>query len=204
MAVKLLSLAFLTTLLAVHVNDPTDLALAQPMSMFRDRDQAVLGYLLFALLLLIGTAHAVALKRIDRAGEASLTGIATLALSFVAITPSGTLFHDVVAVCLLVGLYAFFGVLAGPLPRLVLIGHLTAPVWLLFLTQFHSAGLFQKCVIVYFVLVANVHHHFLERPEPRPEPRPRRTSVTVRRRKVYDLDTGATWTRKPRLAGSSA
>jgi hypothetical protein len=195
-AMKLASFAFFLLLLAIHVEGDFDVLLGRPLSMFRDGDQAWLGYLLFALLLLIGLCYARALAQSRREGEATVVGLAVLLLVVVAATPSLGAGHGLCSFLLLFLLFGYYALLLYRAGSLWLMPHLFVPVVLALATQLHSYGLWQKSIIAYFVMVALVHHHLLS-----PAPAAWRRGQLHKRRKVYQLDLGQEWGRRRQGTG---
>src|SRR4051794_24655628 len=90
---KLATLAFVLLLLSAHLAGDSAELVGQPLSMFRDGEQGWLGYLLFAVLLLITGLYLAALARAERIGEAAAAGLAAVLLAVVAVTPSLGAFH---------------------------------------------------------------------------------------------------------------
>jgi hypothetical protein len=195
---KLASLAFVLLLLAAHLEGDSAELLGQPLSMFRDGEQGWLGYLLFAVLLLISGLYVRALARADRLGEAAAAGLAAVLLAVVAVTPSMGAFHILCSLLLLGLLFAYFALLLhraeGPWMAAV---HLAVPVTLVGATGLHSYGLWQKVVITYIVAATAVHHHLVGAP-PRPRPRRRKASASSveGRHKVFQLAPSREWARR--------
>jgi hypothetical protein len=192
---KLAALSFLVLLLAAHVAGDTARLLGQPLSQFRDGEEALLGYGLFALLVLVGGLYAVALARSDRVAESAITGFAVLLLLLIAATPSLGVFHHLFSLGLLLVLFGYFTILLLRAGSPLLLAHLAMPLGIAWFTEMHSYGLWQKSFIVYIVLAATVHHHLLGRPAP-PQPAQRRAgALPSRRRTVYALAVGREWAR---------
>jgi hypothetical protein len=196
---KLTSLAFVLLLLAAHTAGDRAELVGQPLSMFRDGAEGWLGYVLFAVLLLICALYFVALARIGRLGEAAVTGLAALLLFAVALTPSLGPFHIVCSVLLLGVLFSYFALLLhraeGPW---LAAAHLAVPLALAGATGLHSYGLWQKAVITYIVAVTALHHHLLGRPAPRPAARSRaaRRTRVGKPQTVYALAPSREWARR--------
>src|SRR5205085_11197023 len=116
-------------LLIAHAAGDSAELVGQPLSMFRDGERGWLGYLLFAVLLLISALYLRALVRADRAGEAAAAVLAALLLLVVAVTPSWGAFHIVCSLLLLGLLFGYFALLLhraeGPWLAAV---HLAVPV----------------------------------------------------------------------------
>jgi hypothetical protein len=194
---KLASLAFVAVLLIAHLGgDPAE-NLALPLSMFRDGEYANFGYALFALLLVIA---ALMLRRLHRAGrdvDAVLLGVVSVFLVLVAITPSLDGFHGLFSFVLIGLLYAYYAAVLhreGPIWMWL---HLALPVLLLAATRFHSYGLWQKSIIVYFVLVVNLQHWLVTRGRAALDlPRPGRTGGQRRKRVIHVIEADRSWSRK--------
>jgi hypothetical protein len=165
---KLVTLAFLATLLYLHGLGRTVMNLSRPLSMFRDGRHAPFGYTLFALLLVAGGLMVVAAVRARRAGAGGVYAVATVLLAVVAATPSLDDVHILTSYALMLLLYAYYAACFYRAGRAWLMPHLAVPVVVLLATQGHSYGLWQKSVVVYFVLVIGGHHHVLTRGAPRP------------------------------------
>lgn len=202
---KLTALAFLVVLAAAHLAGDLDPVLSRPLSMFRDGPAAWLGYLLFSLLLLLLALYATRLWRRGHEPEAIISGFAGALLVLVAATPSANAFHECFALQLFLLLYAYYGVLLYRTELICFVFHLVAPLALAMLTNFHSYGLWQKCYIVYFVLASTAHDHLLGwligKPASKPAARSARGQIG-RRRKVYQLDPGRTWSRRQTSSSS--
>ncbi len=196
---KLASLAFVLLLLVAHAAGDSAELVGQPLSMFRDGEQGWLGYLLFAVLLLISALYLTALARADRVGEATAAGLAAVLLLLVAVTPSWGALHVACSLLLLGLLLAYFALLLhraeGPWLAAV---HLAVPVALAGATGLHSYGLWQKAVITYIVAATAAHHHLLGSPPARTRLRSRRASAVVpgNRHKVFQLAPSREWARR--------
>lgn len=198
---KLTSLAFVLLLLAAHVSGDSAELIGQPLSMFRDGDQGWLGYLLFAVLLLICGLYVTALARAERLDEMAAAGLAAFLLAVVAATPSAGLFHIICSLLLLGLLLGYFALLLhraeGPL---LAAAHLAVPVALVGATGLHSYGLWQKAVITYIVVATAVHHHLLCSLPARPRSHVRRASAVElgRRHRVFHVAPSREWARRAR------
>jgi len=197
---KVAVLAFVLLLLGAHLGGDSGELVGQPLSMFRDGEQAWLGYALFYVLLLISGLYVKALKRADRVPEAAVAVGAALLLAVVAATPSWGAFHIVCSLLLLGLLISYYALLLhraeGPLLAAV---HLAVPLALVGATGLHSYGLWQKAVITYIVVVTAAHHHLLGRPAPKRErPRASRRAPVGKRHTVYALAPSREWARRGR------
>lgn len=197
---KLASATFVLLLLAAHGTGDLSQRLAEPLSLFRDGEQEWLGYLLFAALLLVGLLYTRDLIRAGQEEEAVTAGLAALLLFIVAVTPSLQVFHLLSSLLLLLLLFAHYWRLLRNSGSPWLIFHSVAPFALVLLSGYHSYGLWQKCVILYLVVLANVRHYLLDRGGAS-EPLSASASSLVgrggvkRRGKVYRLEAGREWTR---------
>jgi hypothetical protein len=192
---KVISLVFLALFLFAHTAGDEDELRARPLSMFRDGELAVVGYTLFALLLAVGGLLIEAAVRARRGGEAAVFGLALLLLIVVAATPSLDGFHFLCSIALLALFYSFYAVLLYRSHNPWFLPHLATPVMLLLATQFHSFGLWQKSLIVYFVLAANIHYAVLQHAAALGA-RARRRGGPLRRRIVFALEPGPEWSRR--------
>jgi hypothetical protein len=199
---KLAVSAFFLLLLGVHMAGDIDCLLGTPLSQLRDEPLGGMGYLLFAMLLVVGVLYTRALWQSGREAEANICGLAMGLLVVVAATSSFSGLHLLCAVLLLLLLFSYYAVLLHRAGSLWFIVHLTVPLLLVALTRFHSYGLWQKSFILYCVIAAATHHHLLGRPAPR-EGRVGRRARPHRRRKVYTLDEGRGWTRHPARSGET-
>jgi hypothetical protein len=198
---KLATLAFLLLLLGAHLADDSDELVGQPLSMFRDGPQAGWGYALFAVLVLIGVLHTVALVRARREVETLAAGVAAVLLLVVAVTPSWGPFHIFCSLVLLLLLYCYFGLLLHLAGSLWVCAHLPVPFALVCATGVHSYGLWQKALIVYFVVLTAIRHHLLALPPVRlawatSGARSARGRRVGKRHKVYELTPSREWARR--------
>jgi hypothetical protein len=195
---KLAALSFFLLLILRHALGNTLHLLQYPLSEFRDGERAWYGYLLFAALLLTGFVYTRALALAERFGEALVSALATFLLLVVAATPSWGPFHLFCSLLLLLLLFSYFTSLLYRAESFWLLAHLAVPPALALATRFHSYGIWQKALIAYFVLALVIRHHLLvplmrKGDEPRRGPR---RSHSSKRRKVYRLDAGPTWSRR--------
>jgi hypothetical protein len=200
---KLTTLAFLVALLLAHSVGDTDKRFAQPLSMFRDGPDGQarwLGYLLFALLLLTGALLIRALYRAGRFLDVGVFGFAAALLAVVAATPSLNGDHELCSFILLGILYLYYAALLYSARSVWLAAHLPVPVALLLLTRAHSFGLWQKALILYFLLAATAQHHVLTDwvalTRRGSAPRPRRPTLPSQRRVVFNVRPGKAWARR--------
>jgi hypothetical protein len=196
---KLAVTAFVVLLVGAHLAGDLDRIAGQPLSLFRDGEQARVGYALFALLLLVGGLYNFRLWRSGREAEGLLAGLAGAFLLAVAVTPSLDVIHNLISALLFLMLFAYFGALLYRTNIVAFILHLEVPLALVLATGCHSYGLWQKGFIVYLVLAAAIHEHVLRRGPAAPPPRAwgrAGSDPSLQRRKVYRLDPGRTWARR--------
>lgn len=155
---RLVTLAFLALLILAHANADWQIALARPLSLFREEATSPIGWWLFGLLLAAGVILVQLLLRMRWFFDALMLLVATGLLAFVAATPSLDADHLVVSGVLLLALYLYYAVLFHRLESRWLWLHLPMPILLVFLTQRHSYGLWQKSLILYFLLVINLQY----------------------------------------------
>jgi hypothetical protein len=196
---KLLSVTFLGLLIwsqQVAGRPLSDL----PLSMFRDGEFGVLGYTLFALLLVIGVLMLHAQIRLRRFGAIVVFGLALAFLIVVVATPSLDADHNACATLLLFRLFGYYAGLLILAETGWLYAHLAVP---LALTPLLAGGYgpWQKGLIVYLLVLINIHWHVLRSI---PHSATRRRSPALRRRTVYVVETGKAWTRREQLGSSHA
>ena len=148
---------FVALLVAAHRLDRD--AWDKPLSLFRDGPYPAVGYVLFALLLLVGGLHVRLYWRAGRWRETFSPALALVLLVVVVATPSFDALH-MVASFLLLGLV--FLTYAGKLWAVSspwLFAHLAAPVGLLMAAAYGAGltyGVWQKGLILYFLLAVNL------------------------------------------------
>lgn len=188
----IVSAAFVALLVWAHADGDWNLALAKPMSLFRDGADSTTGYWLFGLLLLIGAILMQLMVRLRLWLDAVVLLAAFVMLFVVAATKSTDPFHLFVAMSLLLLLYVYYAVLFYRLESRWFWGHLVAPVLIVLLTRLHSYGLWQKSLIAYYVLAMNLHYYTAagwlraSKTERSGWRLPRRDNE--RRQKVYSID----------------
>jgi hypothetical protein len=198
--VKSASAAFVLLLLGAHGVGEFSRRLAQPLSMFRDGEQAWLGYVLFATLLLVSIWYTRDVIRAGEEEEAVIAGLAALLLFIVAVTPSLDGFHILSSFLLMLLLFGHYWRLLRDSGSPWIIFHVLVPFALVLLSGCHSYGLWQKCLILYLVALANLRHHRLCRMS-ESEPVSESSSELFggggvnRRPKVYRLEAGQEWAR---------
>lgn len=163
---KTATIAFLLLLVAVHISSDTPEILAQPLSMFRDGDDSAIGYALFGLLALITALMTVASIRARRELDIGVFCAASALLMVVAVTSSIGAFHILSSLVLIGLVYSYFGLLLYNVRSVWRFVHWPAALVLWLGTGCHSYGLWQKCLIVYFILLVNIHYHVVSRTAP--------------------------------------
>jgi hypothetical protein len=142
------------------------------------------------------------LRRLHRAGldgSACLLGVVAFFLLLVALTPSDGEFHILCSFLVLALLFAYYAAALSEAGVVFLWAHLTVPLLLMLVTSCHSYGLWQKGLVVYFLLAANVQHALLARAvAPAQASRQgRRGSGGLRRHAVLVVEPGRSWARRP-------
>lgn len=199
------SLLFLALLAAVQLLDPA--MVDRPLSLFRDGRWAAAGYALFGLLL---NACGLHVRAYHRQGEWRRMGVpvfSTILLAVVAVTPSYNGVHGLAAFGLLGLVFGHYGwrlTAAGGL--LALTAHLLPPLLLSVYVGLYGLtyGVWQKGLILYFLLALNLDHLLLTGrlrvPGPDDFARPKR------RAKTREYRPRVRWTRydgRGRMAGST-
>src|SRR5262245_56028611 len=154
-----ISFAFVLLLILAHTLGDTDQLLAEPLSRFRDGQCPAVGYALFGLLGVIAALVNIASVRARREVEVLVFSAATFFLAVIAVTPSDDALHGLCTFMLLALLYGYFALLINATNSGLLIAYVPMPVVLLAATGFHSYGLWQKILIVYLLVLINIHHH---------------------------------------------
>lgn len=154
---KLASAAFVLLLAAAHAAGDRS-RLEEPLSLFRDGEQWLLGYLMFALLLSVVVLYTRALVRAGEEEEAVTAGVAALLLSVVAATPSGQAFHHLCSLALLALLFGHYWRLLRDAGSPWLVPHAAAPAILVLVCVGHGYGygVWQKGLILYLVGAAKL------------------------------------------------
>jgi hypothetical protein len=144
---------FLILLGVAHLGDAD--AVDRPLSLFRE-DRPAFGYLLFGLLALIGGLHLRTYYRLGLHRELWAPAGSLLLLAVVAATPSPDDLHTLAALLLLGLVFGWYAIRLHRVRSPWLLAHLAAPVLVLVLTAARSYGLWQKLVVVYFLLAVNI------------------------------------------------
>ena len=144
---------FMILLVVAHAGDPD--AVDRPLSLFRE-SSPIVGYLLFGLLALTGGLHLCTYYRLGLDRELCVPAGSLLLLGVVAATPSPDSLHTLAALLLLGLVFGWYAIRLYRVASPWLLLHLAAPVLALVLTEARSYGLWQKLVVVYFLLAANI------------------------------------------------
>ena len=177
---RTLSAAFLATLAFAHLDGSV---LSQPLSMFRDGDQWLVGVVLFLLLITIGAVLIRTLWSLRGHAGASVLAVSLMLLLIVAITPSVNDLHNVCAFGLLSLAGLYFTIWLNLEKPSWLWPHLAVTAIILFGAAFYSYGFWQKSLIVYLVVLMNVQFSVLRGMEGAPPLRlhPAITELTAMR-----------------------
>ncbi|MFT3882598.1 MAG: hypothetical protein QM703_23465 [Gemmatales bacterium] len=151
------TLLFLLTLVIGHAYAGWEEALHVPFSQWRDGPYSVFGYVNFILLLACSLLILVLIIR-QRLRSDIITAVSIVLLLFIVmITPSKDAFHrysSYVLFLLLMGYYTW--VLWRWNARNVIV-HLAVLLALTLLTAWHSYGLWQKALVLYMLVLMNIH-----------------------------------------------
>lgn len=184
--VKLLGAAFAVLLVCAHLADLQGDAYQRPLSMFRDYEPAWIGYALFGVLVAIGTETIRTACRAYAITEAAVYFVSTGLLVAVAATPSYDELHTTCALAAMIILFATYAVLLYRADCMFWFAmHLLAPSVLMMASRLESYGVWQKGMILYFLVAAIVHQHVLAQwlADDRRETSSR-IRVTIRRKQI--------------------
>jgi hypothetical protein len=148
-----LTAVFLILLAAAHVGDPD--AVDRPLSLFREH-RPVIGYTLFGLLALVGGLHLRTYYRLDRGRDLFAPAVALILLAVIALTPSPDTGHSVAAFVLLGFVFGWYALRLYRVDSPWLLLHIAVPLLVLIATQASSYGVWQKLIVAYFLLAANI------------------------------------------------
>ena len=214
MALGIVTLAFVMMMVWTHVQPPVVERLRTPLSLLRDGAHPVLGFVLFGLLILI---HVLLIHKAWRARAGSAVAVfalATALIVFVTATSSSDGAHLVAAVLALSVPYSYYAVKMKLEGSGWLFPHLLAPLVLLLVTLMVDPGgsvpvtvrvqdatvwvppyygIWQKLIVLYFLLVANLHGLAL----PAVTPAAGDAGRLRPKRRVYALEAGDGWRRPP-------
>jgi hypothetical protein len=143
---------FLALLAAAHVGDPD--AVDRPLSLYRE-ERPVVGYSLFGLLALVGGLHIRTYYRLGLGRELFAPAVSVVLLTVVALTPSPDTGHTLAAFVLLGLVFGWYALRLYRVASPWLVVHLAVPP-LMFVYLGSSYGVWQKLVIVYFLVTVNL------------------------------------------------
>ncbi|MGF1577892.1 MAG: hypothetical protein ACFCD0_00860 [Gemmataceae bacterium] len=155
------TIAFGLLLIDAHLAEDIHQALATPLSVFRDGKQSTLGFCLFALMLIIGGFMTWLMIRLSQERETVVFLTAEILLLIVVATQSWDVGHLICSFLLLGLLYGYYAIILLRIQFPLFVGHLCLPVLISYMTQFHSFGLWQKSMILYFLLAINIHYYVI-------------------------------------------
>jgi hypothetical protein len=160
--VKVFATLFASLLVWAHVADLQGDAYQRPLSMFRDYEPAWIGYALFGLLLAVGLGTVRTSFRVEEELHAAVYLATTFLLAFVAATPSNDSLHLMCALTVMVAMFVYYAVLLYRRHSMFwLVMHLLSPSVLMMASRLESYGIWQKCLIVYFLVAAVAHENLL-------------------------------------------
>jgi hypothetical protein len=184
--VKLLGVVFAALLVCAHFADLQGDAYQRPLSMFRDFEPAWLGYALFGVLVTIGLETTRTAIRAQAALHAAVYLVATTLLVVVATTPSNDALHIECAFAAMGLLFVYYAALLYQADAMFwLLMHLLTPSVLMMASRLESYGIWQKGMILYFLIAIIAHQHGLaEELPPRRQRKHARTRVGVGRKRA--------------------
>ncbi len=192
--VKTLGAGFSVLLVYAHLADVQGDAYLRPLSMFRDYDPAWIGYTLFAVLVAIGLAAARTAYRVEAELPMAAYLLFTALLTVIAATPSVDALHTTCSLFVMVGMFFYYlGVFYRNDSFFLLFMHLIAPSILMLASRLESYGVWQKGMILYFLLVVIIHEDSLASTLPKRKRKRKTKHVRVQvGRKPASLDYGST------------
>ncbi len=160
--VKLLGAVFAVLLVCAHLADLQGDAYQRPLSMFRDYQPAWIGYALFGVLVAMGFETIRTACRAHAIVDATIYLVSTGLLIAVAATPS---YDDLHTACALAAMFLLFAYYTALLYRgdflFWFTMHLLTPSFLMMASRLESYDVWQKGMILYFLLATIVHQHAL-------------------------------------------
>jgi hypothetical protein len=167
--VKILGATFAAMLVCAHFADVQGDAYHRPLSMFRDYEPAWIGYALFALLIAIGFETIRTACRLRADVHVVMYLVFTGLLIAVAATPSTDSLHTTCALVAMAIMFVYYAVLLYLADELFwLVMHLLMPSFLMMGSQLESYGIWQKGMILYFLIAVVVHQGALAQWLPKP------------------------------------
>lgn len=150
---RFLSLVFVALLVYAHTLGTTACLLEQPLSVFRDYPEPRIGYLLFGVLVLLGAVHLRAATRACQQADAAALRLALALLIVVAVTPSFGIIHILSSLLLFLLLFGYYAILLRVAKSNWRFVHTAALLVCLLGAALHSYGFWQKCFVVYLVVI---------------------------------------------------
>lgn len=162
--VKLLGIMFFVLLVGAHLADLQGNALDRPLSMFRDCQPQWIGYALFAVLIGIGAETTRTAWRLNCQVATLLYACFTGLLMLIAGTPSNDSIHLFGTGVVLLAMFVYFASLLYQCDSFFcLMIHLLMPSVMLMAARAGSGGIWEKSMIIYFMVATLVHQHVLAR-----------------------------------------
>jgi hypothetical protein len=184
--VKLFGIAFTALLVCAHLADLQGDAYLRPLSLFRDFEPAWMGYALFGVLMAIGLETVRTAYRVQAVAPTIVYLVATGLLTIVAVTPSFNSLHSTCALLAMGGVFIYHAALLYRADCIFwLIMHLLTPSVLMMASQLESYGIWQKGMILYFLMATVVHQHVLANALPKHRPmKVKRLRISVGRKQA--------------------
>lgn len=160
--VKLFGVVFAILLVCAHLADLQGDAYQRPLSMFRDYEPAWMGFALFGLLMAVGLETVRTAFRIRAEFDAAVYLVAAMLLAVVAATPSYDSLHTTCAGVAMGLMFVYYAVVLYRADAMFwLLMHLLTPSVLMMASRLESYGIWQKGMILYFLMATVVHQHYL-------------------------------------------
>jgi hypothetical protein len=160
--VKILGVAFGLLFVCAHLADLRGDAYTRPLSCFRDCEPAWMGYAMFGLLIATGLETARTAFRLRSELHTFMYVVMTAQIAFIAATPSVGAWHQTFAGAGMLCIFVYYAVLLYSSDQLFwLLIHLFMPSILLIASHYESYGVWQKGMIIYFLLATIVHQGVL-------------------------------------------
>ena len=161
--VNWLGMAFLALLIGAHWLQLDGVTTHRPLSLLREDGSPWVGYLLFALLLAIGSEGARTARRVGASHHMVFYAVLTILLTIVALTPSFDGLHHLCSFLAMSMVYFYFAVVLYSRDEFFVCAiHLFVPIIIAFQTRMVSYGIWQKSLIAYFVAAAMLHEVILK------------------------------------------
>jgi hypothetical protein len=178
--VKVFAVGFSVLLVRAHFADVQGDAYERPLSLFRDYEPAWIGYAMFGLLVAIGLETMRTAFRAESEVHAGMYLLSTGLLAFVSATPSDNEWHQNFAVVVMLVLFTYYAVVLYYRDAMFwLLFHLLTPSFMMWATRLDNYGIWQKGMILYFLVATIVHQSVLARQIPK-RAKVRRTKIKVR------------------------